>query len=265
LTSLKAGSGRMWQAGGNLPPPMPTLDARPAITPDSKIGDIVASRPALARIFEQLGLDYCCGGKQKLAEACARRGLAVDTVTIILEAAGQALAENGIEIDAAAMTLTELADHIESTHHAYVKTELPRLLEMAERVARKHEHHDARLREVAATVQDLTNEMFSHMHKEEAVLFPLVRQIDSGAAGQFHCGSIANPIRQMEAEHESAGGAVARLRLLTDGFTPPADGCNTHRVLLAGLAEFESDLHRHVHKENNILFPRALERAAAAE
>jgi regulator of cell morphogenesis and NO signaling len=101
--------------------------------------------------------------------------------------------------------------------------------------------------------------MFNHMAKEEQILFPIVRALESGAAGAAsHCGSIANPIRVMEAEHDHAGGAVARLRELTDGFTAKPDDCNTHRALLAGLAQFEADLHRHVHKENNILFPRAI-------
>jgi len=235
----------------------------PTFTPDTKIGDIIAARPALARLFEQLGLDYCCGGKQPLAVACARRGLDVATVITVLDAAGNALAAGPVEVDAAAMGLAELADHIEATHHAYVKAELPRLLEMAERVARKHGDRDDRLRAIALTVQELTSEMLSHMHKEEAILFPLVRQIEAGGPDGFHCGSIANPIRQMEAEHEAAGGAVARLRALTDGFTVPPGGCNTHRALVAGLAEFESDLHRHVHKENNILFPRTLASVAA--
>jgi regulator of cell morphogenesis and NO signaling len=160
------------------------------------------------------------------------------------------------------MTLTQLADHIEQTHHTYLKAELPRLVAMAERVAGKHAWRDARLPEVYDCVAALAEEMLSHMHKEEAVLFPLVRQIDAGTLSGFHCGSIANPIRQMEAEHESAGRVTARLRELTDGFQPDGEACNTHRALLAGLAEFESDLHRHVHKENNILFPRTLERAS---
>jgi len=160
------------------------------------------------------------------------------------------------------MGLGELADHIVSTHHAYLKQELPRLAEMADRVATKHGWRDDRLPELAGTVLDLAAEMMDHMRKEETILFPLVRQIEAGVTAGFHCGSVANPIRQMEAEHESAGNLTARLRLLTDGFTPAADACNTHRALLAGLAEFEADLHRHVHKENNILFPRTLALAA---
>ena len=230
-------------------------------TPETQLGAIVAARPALARVFERIGLDYCCGGKQSLALACERKGLDSQIILAAIEAAEAALSAGPVEVDAAGMTLTELADHIEQTHHHYVKTELPRLVEMAERVARKHGSRDARLQEVWQTVVDLTNEMFSHMQKEEHILFPIVRQIDSGAGDGFHCGSIANPIRQMEAEHESAGNATARLRELTGGFLPDAESCNTHRALLAGLEEFESDLHRHVHKENNILFPRTLARA----
>lgn len=233
------------------------------VTPETTLGELVAARPLLARLFERLGLDYCCGGKQTLAIACARRGLDVATTITLLDSAGAALAAGPAEVDAAAMGLAELADHIETTHHAYVKAELPRLHEMAVKVATKHGWRDARLSEAAGIVENLVAEMFSHMEKEESILFPFVRQIEGGAKDSFHCGSIANPIHVMEAEHEHAGQAVSRLRELTDGFTPKPDDCNTHRALLAGLAEFESDLHRHVHKENNVLFPRALKLAAA--
>jgi len=230
----------------------------PAFTPATTVGAIVAERPALARVFERLGIDYCCGGKQTLEAACARKNLDPHTVSLML-AASVTANDASPEVDAAGMTLSQLADHIEQTHHLYTKSELPRLVEMAGRVAGKHGWRDGRLAEVHQTVVALTEEMFSHMRKEELILFPMVRQIEAGAAdGSFHCGSIASPISVMEAEHESAGNAIARLRELTDGFTPDAESCNTHRALLAGLAEFEGDLHRHVHKENNILFPRAL-------
>lgn len=245
--------------------PMSTVPASAlvsALTPETTVGELVAARPLLARLFERLGIDYCCGGKQTLAAACARRGLEVATTIALLDSAGSMLAAGPAEVDAAAMGLAELADHIVGTHHAYLKTELPRLVEMADRVASKHAWRDARLPELAGIVRELAEEMSSHMQKEETVLFPLVRQLEAGAADGFHCGSIANPIRQMEAEHDSAGRLTARLRELTDGFTPNAEACNTHRALLAGLAEFESDLHRHVHKENNVLFPRTLAIAA---
>lgn len=235
---------------------------QPAITPETTVGDLVAARPLLARVFEMLGIDYCCGGKQTLAAACARLGLEVGPTITLIETTGDAFAAGPAEVDAAAMGLGQLADHIVATHHAYLKQELPRLVEMADRVATKHGWRDARLPELAGTVLDLATEMTDHMRKEETILFPLVRQIEAGTTDGFHCGSIANPIKQMEAEHESAGNLTAKLRLLTDGFTPNAEACNTHRALLAGLAEFEADLHRHVHKENNILFPRALALAA---
>lgn len=230
-------------------------------TLQTTVGEMVALRPALSRLFEKLGIDFCCGGKKPLAELAAARGLDPAAVLAQIEAELAAPALH-VGLDPATLSLTELADHIERTHHDYVKTELPRLLEMAERVARKHGWRDARLAEVAATVRELTDEMFSHMAKEERILFPFVRQLDGGAEDDFHCGSIANPIHQMEQEHESAGRAVARLRELTDGFQPDQNACNTHRALLAGLEEFETDLHLHVHKENNVLFPRALARAA---
>lgn len=229
------------------------------LTSDTSLGAIVAARPGLARVFEKLGLDYCCGGKQSLGAACAAKHLEPHVVSAMLEAAAAAEAAGPAEVDAAGLTLTQLADHIEQTHHTYVKAELPRLLEMAERVARKHGWRDPRLSQVYARVAELSAEMMSHMQKEEAILFPIVRDLEAGAAdGGFHCGSIANPIRVMEAEHEAAGQVTAELRELTDGFKPDADACNTHRALLAGLAGFEADLHRHVHKENNVLFPRAL-------
>ena len=235
-----------------------TAPATLPFTVDTTVGAIVAARPSLARLFEELDIDYCCGGQKPLAELARARGLDPVTLLALIEAASDALAAGSPEIDVTALTLTALADHIERTHHVYVKAELPRLVEMADRVARKHGWRDARLSEVSATTTDLALEMTSHMDKEERILFPFIRQLETSPGADFHGGSIANPIRQMEHEHESAGRAVARLRELTDGFQPDENACNTHRALLAGLAEFAADLHRHVHKENNVLFPRAL-------
>ncbi|MBI2518057.1 MAG: iron-sulfur cluster repair di-iron protein [Opitutae bacterium] len=227
-----------------------------SFTPETRVGDIVAAHPTLARVFERVGIDYCCGGKKTLAQACTARGLDAATFATLLGAAGTATSRP--EIDPAGLSLAQLADHIEQTHHAYLKAELPRLVELAGRVARKHGERDPRLAEAGETVRQIADEMFSHMQKEERILFPLVRQLEAGTPGGLPCGSIANPIRQMESEHDFVGKATARLRELTNGFQPDASACNTHRALLAGLAEFEADLHTHVHKENNILFPRAL-------
>ena len=223
----------------------------------STVGEIVIAQPLLARVFERVGIDFCCGGKKTLAAACAAKGLDPATVVVMLDAAAQ-LSGPPPAVDAARMSLTALVDHIETTHHAYLKQELPSLVEKAERVAAKHGWRDQRLVPVAETILGLAQEMFSHMAKEEQALFPLIRRLEGSSAPAGHFGSIANPIGVMESEHDSAGGAVARLRELTGGYTPDAESCNTHRALLAGLAQLETDLHEHVHKENNVLFPRAL-------
>ena len=220
------------------------------------VGNIVAAHPRLAGLFERVGIDYCCGGKRTLAQACAAQGLDPLAFAVLLEATAKVPA-GGPVVDAGAMTLSALADHIEQTHHDYLKEELPALVEKAERVAYKHGWRDPRLAAVAETMRALAEEMVGHMAKEEQILFPLVRELEQTGPGSGHGGSIANPIRPMEREHDGAGAAVARLRELTDGFTPTADACNTHRAMLAGFARLETDLHEHVHKENNVLFPRA--------
>lgn len=233
------------------------------LTTATTVGQLVAERPSRARFFERLGIDYCCGGKKPLAEVCAVKGLDASTILQAMLAAEAGEEQRG-SVDPAAMTLTALADHIEATHHAYLRAELPRLTQITEKVARVHGAHDRRLELVAAVFATLREEMEAHMPKEEQILFPLIRRLESaGAAGEAHCGSIANPIRVMESEHESAGQALAELRTLTDGFTPPSYACNTYRAMLDGLQQLESDLHQHVHKENNILFPRAIKLEAS--
>ncbi len=231
-------------------------------TPEITVGEIVAAHPAIARLFEHLGIDFCCGGKQPLSEACADRNLDLKTTLALLKSAASTLDHGPTEVDAAAMSLTQLADHIEQAHHVYVTNEIPRLIEMADKVATKHGERDSRLIKMAAVVHTMTDELLGHMEKEELVLFPLVRRLEAGNASETDQRMLSGPIQQMEAEHEEAGQALARLRELTEGFTPDAESCNTHRALLASLASFEADLHRHVHKENNILFPRALKLAA---
>jgi regulator of cell morphogenesis and NO signaling len=222
------------------------------------VGEIVARHPALSRVFEEAGVDYCCGGKKTLDEVSRMKGLDPQTLLAALE---ESVASNGknADVDAAAMSLTELADHIEQTHHAYLRSELPRLDAMTAKVASVHGEKDARLAQIRATFLGFFDELSSHMMKEERILFPMVREIDASAtAPAFHCGSLANPIRQMEFEHDQAGSALERLRQLTDGYTPPDWACNTYRAMLDALVYLERDMHQHVHKENNALFPRAL-------
>ena len=231
-------------------------------TIEKTVGELVSERPGRSRVFEEYGIDYCCGGKKLLPEACAKKGVDIDELMRELAKADAAVQEDAI--DYSVMALDELADHIVTTHHAYMAKELPRLKAMSAKVAKVHGDSDARLGELAQVVHALSTELQSHMMKEEKVLFPIIRQLThADTLPRMHCGKLANPIRVMEAEHDSAGGALESTRELTDGYVPPEWACNTYRALLDGLHELELDLHQHIHKENNILFPRALEREAA--
>ncbi len=230
----------------------------PAIQTTDTVAEVVTRCPSLSRLFEQEGIDYCCGGKKTLDVVCEKKGLdANEFVSRLEELANCGLNENVVDADA--MSLTELADYIEQTHHAYLRSEFPRLDKMTKRVASVHGEKNPALLEIRDTYSAMSEELLSHLAKEEQILFPMVRQIDaSETAPQFHCGSLANPIHQMELEHSEAGSALEKLRELTDDYTPPQWACNTYRAMFDALAELERDLHQHIHKENNILFPRAI-------
>lgn len=241
-----------------------------AIDTATTVGDLVVQRPSRSRIFQKLGIDFCCGGKKSLADACRGKGLDPASVLQVLlaseaaapdaDASGSVSASGGGGGgDPATMSLTELCDHVQATHHAYLKEELPRLHAMIHKVAAVHGDRCPWMRDVLEAYLPFMDEMTGHMRKEEGVLFPLIRGLESvgdgGAAGGGM--SVAGPIRMMEHEHDGHGQALARIRELTDGYTPPLGACNTFRATLDGLAELEADMHQHVHKENNVLFPRA--------
>lgn len=223
------------------------------------VGQLVARRPDLASAFEALGVDYCCGGKKTLEQACRDKGLDPRALCAKLEQLGPE-SVGAKFVDAAAMTLTELADHIERMHHDYLRNELPRLDMLSAKVAAKHGVTDPRLRELRKTLLDFTSDLMTHMMKEEQILFPIIRMLETSVERPpLHCGSVTNPIQRMELEHQDAGAALERMRILTDQYSPPEGACNTYRVLLDGLLRLERDMHQHVHKEDNILFPRAAE------
>jgi regulator of cell morphogenesis and NO signaling len=223
------------------------------------VGSIVTRSPVLSRVFEEAGIDYCCGGNRTLDEVCREKS--IDSQAFLATLEDSALVSVGESvIDAAAMSLTELVDHIEQTHHTYLRSEFPRLESMTEKVASVHGEKNSRLHQIRETYIALAAELSSHMMKEEQILFPMVRQLDaSEMTPTFHCGVLANPILQMESEHTQAGSALENLRELTDNYTPPDWACNTYLAMLDSLARLENDLHQHIHKENNVLFPRALE------
>ena len=231
-----------------------------AFTSENTVGEIAAGLPLSVRVFERLGIDFCCGGKVALRDACTGKGLDAASVIAQIQQATQP-ADSATDWQSA--PLGALIDHILTAHHAYLKSQLPRLAAMLEKILTKHgDRHGDVLRPLAATFRPMMEELDGHLMKEEMILFPLIRQLEHAGRpknGGFHCGSVQNPIRVMVMEHDSAGEALGRLRELTAGYTPPEDACNTYRAFYAELADVERDLHRHIHLENNILFPRAVE------
>lgn len=231
------------------------------ITANSKVADIATHDPGSIRIFQQHQIDFCCGGKIPLAEACAKHGLDTESVLLELRAAQTAADE---QRDWREAPLPDLVSHIQRRFHETLRAEIPRLSQMLAKVVSRHGGDHPEVRELEVTFETLQAELLDHMAKEDAVLFPTIVAIDTGdrSINPAACGWIQAPIHAMEAEHEAAGEALARIRGLTSAFTPPEGACPTYRGLYHGLAEFERDMHVHVHLENNILFPRAAQRAS---
>jgi regulator of cell morphogenesis and NO signaling len=220
------------------------------------VGQLVAEQPARSRVFERLGIDYCCGGGDALSDACTAKDLDLGVVLKDLEDCDASAPAQ--DEDWTRASLTALCDHIERAHHGYLRAELPRLDALTEKVVRAHGDTDARLQEVRGVFCGLRAELEAHLAKEELILFPLIRQMDGASIRpRFRCGSVQNPIRVMIAEHDGAGEALGRLRSLTGDYAAPPTACNTYRAMLEALAALELDLHLHIHKENSVLFPRA--------
>lgn len=225
---------------------------------DTPVGQLVAERPGRARVLERFGIDYCCGGRTPLDQACAEKGLDVGAVLRELASDDPCVAGPFPDDARTDATLGQLADQIVAVHHAYLRRELPRLGALLAKVADAHAERHSELRELQFVFADLRDELESHMLKEEQVLFPIIKRLEAATSmPSLHCGSVNNPILVMEHEHATAGFALQRMRGLTDGYQTPGDACASYRALLHGLADLELDLHRHIHKENNILFPRA--------
>jgi regulator of cell morphogenesis and NO signaling len=224
------------------------------------VGDIVATDFRAGAVFERFGIDFCCGGRRSVVEAC--RAAAVDPGAV--ERALRALppVEDPQGGDITRWAPERLVDHIVGTHHTYVRAALPRIARYLAKLIAAHGARHPELAHVAASFDRLAGEMLQHMLKEERVLFPYIRELAATTDGRVvpsPFGTVENPIRMMEREHREAGNEMLLIRELTNGYTPPADGCETYRACLAELAQFDGDLHRHVHLENNVLFPKAVE------
>ncbi len=225
------------------------------ITAETHVADLVLEQPTRARVFERFGIDYCCGGKTPLETACADRGVDVDTVIAALD---EPLAAEADDVDWTAVPVADLCAHIVGHHHGYLRQELPPLRLLVDKVAQAHGRAHPELREVQALFHATADELEQHMVKEEQILFPACVALEQGASGGFSFGSIENPIRMMLHEHDEVAAGLAGLRSATADYEPPADACNSYRAMLERLSVLETDTHRHVHEENNILFPRAI-------
>jgi regulator of cell morphogenesis and NO signaling len=230
------------------------------ISPQTSLADLVVQQPGRARVFERFGVDYCCHGRLSLAEACQEAGVEYKQVRRELEASDSG--PGPFEEDWSAEPLSRLIEHIVEIHHNYLRCELPRLEGLMTKVAIHHGLRYHQLADLAEVFLAMKSELLEHMNKEERILFPVIRRLEAGKAAPM---TVNNPISVMEGDHRHVSEALAAIRRLTNDYTPPQDGCTAFGALMAGLEELEEDLHQHIHKENNILFPRAekLERELA--
>jgi regulator of cell morphogenesis and NO signaling len=234
------------------------------ISTTNTVRDLAVGVPGATRIFENFGIDYCCGGQRTLAAACQAASLPVEDVVRSLEEAGRALQTGGEERNWQQESLASLAAHIIDTHHFFTKRELDRLEKLFDQVCSRHGEKHPELFEAQKLFAHLKQDLIPHMLKEEQVLFPYVARMEEAvsarrAVPQPFFGTVQNPVRMMMMEHDAAGDLLKQLRGVTGGYTVPPDGCLSFQTLYQALAAFEADLHQHIHLENNLLFPRAVE------
>jgi len=225
------------------------------------VKDIVINDFRAAAVFQRHGIDFCCGGGVPLKVACEEKGIDPGILVADLREATAGPDSGQVRFDRWEPDL--LVEHIVTTHHRYVKEAIPVIMAHTSKVAHVHGSRHPEVVEIGTLFQEVASEMTAHMQKEELMLFPFIRALsrsrrEGSPAPRAPFGSVAGPISMMESEHASAGGAMGRIRELSEGFRPPEDACTTYRVSFQELNQFENDLHTHVHLENNILFPRAI-------
>ena len=228
---------------------------------DETLGEIAAKDLRKAEVFKKYGLDFCCGGKKTVKEACAEKGIDVTKVEKELQEADKNPSARPLPYND--WGLDFLSDYIVNTHHSYIRKTLPDIRGYALKVAQVHGAHHPELIPIRQLVEEVNKELSEHIVKEETVLFPFIKELvmakdrsQSPRAVQF--GSVENPIHMMEAEHETAGRCMEEIRSLSNNYTLPGDACASYSLLFKMLNDFEEDLHIHVHLENNILFPKAI-------
>lgn len=232
------------------------------VTSSQSVRAIVQENPAAVAVFESAGIDYCCGGDKSLEQACQKVKLPVETILARLD---EALTLPPTEEDCQWLTasLSKLADHIMQNHHVYAKRELPRLTALAAKVRLRHGHMYPELHQMYEVLEAMATEMRTHMLKEEQVLFPRLIKVEQAAEHgtalePAFFGALINPIRHMMGDHDDTGELLRSIRALAHDYKLPEEACMSYHGLYQGLTHLEKDLHRHIHLENNILFPRAL-------
>jgi len=230
------------------------------ITDQKTVAEVVTKNIKAAHVFKKYGIDFCCGGGISIEKACTK----YDVDYSLLEKELLAI-DNGVSRthNYDSWDLSFLIDHIINIHHSYVQESIPIVLQYAAKVAKVHGHHYNELMSIYSLFAEVAQELTMHMKKEEQILFPFIKQlVEAKKAGleapSPHFGTVNNPIRMMESEHENAGDTFKKIAQLSNNYTPPEGACNTFRALYSKLNEFEQDLHQHIHLENNILFPKAI-------
>ena len=228
------------------------------------VRELAVEMPPATRIFEKLKIDYCCGGHKSLGDACAAAGVDAEDVVRLLEETNQSWDQSAASTDFQTLSLTELAGYIVGKHHTFTRQELERLDGLLEKVCSVHGANHPELIRINLIFRNLKAELEQHMLKEERVLFPYMERMESAfdqnqplPAPPF--GTVRNPVRVMTEEHDAAGECLREMRDLSSNYAVPPDVCISYQTLCTALEAFEADLHQHIHLENNILFPRALE------
>ena len=224
------------------------------------LSEIVREQFQIASVFEKYNLDYCCNGKRSLQKACEEENVPVDK---IVEDIKNIYSQKINMLDFNNIKLYQLAEYIVYTHHSYIKKEMPQILSYLEKVSTKHGKRYNELYKISELFVDLSNELTHHMHSEETILFPRIKQLEQNGFEPIpfditHYQYLELPIIDMEDDDEDADITMAKIKRLTNNYTPPADACTTFKLLYSSLHAFEIDLHQYVHLENNILFPKAL-------
>lgn len=226
------------------------------------IGELVAKDYRTASVFKKYGIDFCCQGNRTINEACAAKKIDTNLVVSDLNTLIESTSENAIDFKSWPIDL--LADYIEKKHHRYVEEKTLEIKPYLDKICKVHGERHPELLKISEHFNATAGELAKHMKKEELILFPNVRKMvkakqEKSKLEEPPFGTVQNPIQMMMDEHSTEGERFRKIETLSNNYTPPEDACNTYRVTIALLKEFEQDLHLHIHLENNILFPKAIE------